>query len=291
MSDVRTGEGGGKEFQRVFGALRDRLLGGTYGVGSLLPTQRELADEFGVSRDTVQRALKILAKQGWIESRQGSGSRVLKTPTAASSAARSGHPGRITLGPFLNAAFEKPEVTLDVFTLTSETLDAHVRVQAERVRAGLITPRRISVRMLLPAEQIDLPYPQVKADTRDKRLQTRLRDITGRATASLRSVLRELETEDLVESVDMVIRHVPLVPPFKLYLLNGTEALHGPYEVIERRILLDSGEGVDALDVLGFGSTLTHFVVDAEADSHGSVFVASMQAWFNSCWNLLAEDP
>jgi hypothetical protein len=63
----------------------------------------------------------------------------------------------------------------------------------------------------------------------------------------------------------------------------------GPYEVIERRIVLDSGEEVDALDVLGLGARLTHHVKDADPLSTGSVFVDSWQAWFDSVWKLLAE--
>ncbi|MGW1966185.1 GntR family transcriptional regulator [Streptomyces sp. NPDC001935] len=49
----------------------------------MLPSQRSLADDLGVSRDTVQNVLKALAEEGWITSRQGSGSRVLKVPSAA----------------------------------------------------------------------------------------------------------------------------------------------------------------------------------------------------------------
>ncbi|MFE4603521.1 winged helix-turn-helix domain-containing protein, partial [Kitasatospora indigofera] len=57
----------GRETWRVAEELRARLADGTYPVGSLIPPQRELADRFHVSRDTVQRALKELAGEGWIE--------------------------------------------------------------------------------------------------------------------------------------------------------------------------------------------------------------------------------
>ncbi|CAM5721981.1 PLP-dependent aminotransferase family protein OS=Streptomyces alboniger OX=132473 GN=CP975_21635 PE=3 SV=1 [Streptomyces alboniger] len=55
------------------------MTDGTYPLRSFLPSQRDLAEELGVSRNTVQRALRELASEGWIESRQGSGSRVVKT--------------------------------------------------------------------------------------------------------------------------------------------------------------------------------------------------------------------
>ncbi|WP_348541625.1 hypothetical protein [Streptomyces sp. MZ04] len=58
--------------------------------------------------------------------------------------------------------------------------------------------------------------------------------------------------------------------------------------MIERRVQLDDGEEIDALDVLGLGSALTHYVRDDSPDSQGTLFVDSMQAWFDSCWELLA---
>ncbi|GAA2637408.1 hypothetical protein GCM10010307_34950 [Streptomyces vastus] len=274
----------------MLNALRTRLTDGTYEVGNRLPPQRELAQEFDVSRDTVQRVLRALHDEGWIESRQGSGTRVIMTQRIQTSTAEAAHPGRaVTLGSLIGEAFERSEVTLDVYTLTSESLDAHVRVQAERIRAREIAPQRIALRMLLPSEELELPYPRAKDPAYNEPMRQRLLGITRLHTASLRSVLRQLLTEDLVPAVDIEIRHAPLTPTFKLYLFNRVEVLHGPYEVIERPIILDSGEEIEALDVLGFGATLTHYVKDSDPNSQGSVSVDSMQSWFNSVWNLLAE--
>ncbi|MGW1500737.1 GntR family transcriptional regulator [Streptomyces mirabilis] len=266
MSGVR--DGGGTEFQRVLEALRTRIADGTYAVGSHLPAQRDLAEEFGVSRDTVQRVLRELNSEDWIKSRQGSGSRVVKSPTHLGNPKQEVPRVRATLGTFVARAFDQPTVRLDVFTLTSESLD--------------------------------LPYPRMKKSGEDQpaqpepdqsgRLQDRLRAITSRHTISLRAALRDLQTEGLVPSVRVEFRHVPLAPAFKLYLRPGVEALFGPYQVVERPILLDDGVEVEATDVLGLGSTLTRHVNDeGDPDSSGSVFMESMQAWFDSCWHLLAE--
>ncbi len=284
-----TAESGGREFQRVSDELRNRMADGTYHVRSFLPSPRDLADEFGVSRDTVQRALRELADEGWIESRQGQGSRVVKTRHIRSSTAKATRSRRgVTLGPLISEAFEQSEVSLDVYTLTSESLDAHIRLQVERIRGGFIAPQRIALRMLLPSTTLPLPYPRVKDDAADARLRTRLATITERHTESLRGALEDLATERLVPAVDLRIRHAPLTPAFKLYLVNGAEALHGPYEVIERQLVLSEGETVTALDVLGLGATLTHHVRDADPNSPGSVFVGSMQSWFDSVWTHLA---
>ncbi|MFB6959600.1 winged helix-turn-helix domain-containing protein [Streptomyces sp. NPDC056309] len=290
MGEERTIDGGGREFHRVSGELRARMADGTYPVRSFLPSQRDLAEEFGVSRDTVQRVLRELSNEGWTESRQGSGTRVIKNQRILSSAAKATRSSRgVTLGPLISEAFEQPDVRLDVYTLTSESLDAHIRLQAERIRGGFIQPESIVLRMLLPATSLPLPYPRAMDDENAPRLHDRLLAITERHTDSLRSVLRDLRTERLVPTVDVQIRHAPLTPAFKLYVLNGTEVLFGPYEVIERPVVLETGGEIRALDVLGLGSTLTHHVRDPNADSPGSVFVTSMQSWFESVWVLLSE--
>jgi DNA-binding transcriptional regulator YhcF (GntR family) len=291
VSEGHTGEGGGRSFERVAGELRARMASGRYQLHSLLPPQRELADEFGVSRDTVQRVLKELKSEGWIESRQGSGSRVIKSQRIHSPMS-SQRPDRvITLGPLISAAFEQPQVTLDVYTLTSESLDVHIRLQAERIRSGEIAPERIALRILLPSESLELPYPRALDAADAPRLRDRFRTITRRSTESLIHVLRDLKAAELVPSVELQIRHAPLTPTFKLYVINGVEVLHGLYQIVERELVLDSGEQLRALDVLGLGATLTHHVQDDDPDSAGTVFVDTMRKWYGSVWDLLSEGP
>ena len=48
--------------------------------GDRLPTERELAETFGVSRSVVREAIKVLSAQGLVESRQGSGLYVRNRP-------------------------------------------------------------------------------------------------------------------------------------------------------------------------------------------------------------------
>lgn len=243
--------------------------------------------------------------EGWIKSRQGSGTRVVKSPIHLGAPQMEAPRVRAALGPFIARAFAQPVVRLDVFTLTSESLDTHIRLQAESIRLGMVRPDRIELRMLLPSESLTLPYPRAKepedgAEPQDPgqlerlhgQLQERLRTITRRHTTSLRAALRDLQGEGLVPSVQVEIRHIPLAPAFKLYLRPGAEALFGPYEIVRRAVLLDDGTELDATDVLGLGATLTRHVNDeGDPDSPGSVFMESMQAWFDSCWSLLAEAP
>ncbi|MFE7896264.1 GntR family transcriptional regulator [Streptomyces sp. NPDC057424] len=290
MTARRSGDG--KAFRHVAEALRTRMADGTYGLGVALPSQRELATEFGVSRDTVQRVIQELGNEGWIENRQGAKALVIKNQRIQSGTARATRSRRpMTLGPLISEAFEQPEVTLDVYTLTSESLDAHIRLQAERIRAGVIAPQRIALRMLLPSESLELPYPRALDEEDAPRLRDRFRTITQRSTESLHQVLRGLEAENLVPSVQLEIRHAPLTPTFKLYVINGGEVLHGLYNVVKRALVLDDGDQVGALDVLGLGATLTHHVRDDDPDSAGSIFVDTMRTWYDSVWGLLSEPP
>lgn len=286
MTGQRTTDGRGKEFRRLSEELRARLADGIYPLGSLLPPQRALATEFEVSRDTVQRVLRELNNEGWIESRQGSGSRVVKAQPIHSSPARQG----MTLGSLIGEAFKEPEVALDVYTLTSETLNAHMQLQLERIRAGAISPRRISLRVILPSESLDLPYLRAVNRQDTLQLRERLRTITKRVREASLRILRELKAEGLVPVVELEVRHVDIAPTWKLYLINQAEALQGLYVPFERPIVLDDGEEILALDVLGLGAPLTYFAKDSDPTSQGSLFVERAQDWFDAMWERLAEE-
>jgi GntR family transcriptional repressor for pyruvate dehydrogenase complex len=58
------------------------ILDGTYTVGSGLPSEQALADQFGVSRNVVREAFKFLKARGLIAIRSGSGAYIAQ-PTAA----------------------------------------------------------------------------------------------------------------------------------------------------------------------------------------------------------------
>ncbi|MEA5055479.1 MAG: winged helix-turn-helix domain-containing protein, partial [Propionicimonas sp.] len=62
-----------KAYEAVRKHLEDQILAGELTVGSLLPAERELATEFGVSRAAVREALRMMAAQGLITSQVGAG--------------------------------------------------------------------------------------------------------------------------------------------------------------------------------------------------------------------------
>ncbi len=77
MSTVRrTADDRQPKYLRIHGALRDRITSGRWPAGSPLPSQRELAGEFSVSIMTLRQALQLLADDGLIDTRHGSGTYV-----------------------------------------------------------------------------------------------------------------------------------------------------------------------------------------------------------------------
>ncbi|WP_208761980.1 GntR family transcriptional regulator [Microbispora hainanensis] len=64
--------------------LQRRIEAGDYPPGTLLPSENQLINEFGISRPTVVAALRVLREQGWIESQQGKGRFVRGRPALAS---------------------------------------------------------------------------------------------------------------------------------------------------------------------------------------------------------------
>jgi len=71
------------KYEQTYRAVLARLKSGRYPVGGRLPTEKELAEQFAVSRVTVRRALEMLVQDGYVESRQGSGYTVLTLSPAS----------------------------------------------------------------------------------------------------------------------------------------------------------------------------------------------------------------
>lgn len=60
-------------FPEIARQLREEILSGRYGAEGRMPSETQLVRRFGVSRPTVARALRVLADEGLLERRAGSG--------------------------------------------------------------------------------------------------------------------------------------------------------------------------------------------------------------------------
>ncbi|MEU8348088.1 GntR family transcriptional regulator [Streptomyces sp. NPDC048845] len=280
------------KYQRIANQLRMEISDGVYAVGDRMPTQEELVARFDVSRATVVHALDDLRKQGWIKTRKGSGSTAARPDTGDRpfDVADTSSP-MAALRPHLTAAFREEHVTIDVFSLTAETMSRHISAQVLDVEAGVSRPRSIRLRLMLPAPDIQLALPRAKDDPSDERPLQRHRALTVRHVGTLRDDLYRLRTVGLVPEVSVEIRSVPLTPSSKLYLLNGREALYGMYQPVERSVTMPDGETVTILDALGVGARLFRDVKDdRRPNSRASLHVAELQQWFDNWWQALARE-
>ncbi|WP_242900669.1 GntR family transcriptional regulator [Actinomadura terrae] len=67
-------------YRRITDALRQRVTDGTYAPGTRIPAEAALCAEFGVSRNTVRRALSVLQDEDLVKIRPGVG-RFVHDPT------------------------------------------------------------------------------------------------------------------------------------------------------------------------------------------------------------------
>lgn len=69
-----------RPYEQIVRQIQEAIRLNTLVAGDKLPTERELAETFGVSRSVVREAIKVLTAQGLVASRQGSGLYVVNRP-------------------------------------------------------------------------------------------------------------------------------------------------------------------------------------------------------------------
>ncbi|TDP90514.1 GntR family transcriptional regulator [Labedaea rhizosphaerae] len=74
-------ESGVPAYRQVADTLRDRVATGQYPPGHQVPSERDLVDEFGVSRPTIRQAIELLRSDGVLVAEHGRGIFVRQRPT------------------------------------------------------------------------------------------------------------------------------------------------------------------------------------------------------------------
>ncbi|WP_041990529.1 MULTISPECIES: winged helix-turn-helix domain-containing protein [unclassified Streptomyces] len=287
----------------VADALRDHISSGELRVGDHIPTQAELSRRYEAPRGAVRRALEVLENEGLIKrAQQGTpptvartapsgASRLLPGPTANDVPTPRSHPPRpagVFLGERVALCFQQPHVTIDAYCLNGETLASALAGPLVALgTAGVPTPERIAVRILLPNAEDPLALPQVVGEPHNTRPRERLRETTGHIYGSLRHSLRMLKVRGLVPEVRVEARKVSISPTQKVYILNGEEVLAGHYQVQTRTVDLDRDEPIEIYDMLGVeGMLFRHAAVDE--DQVTAAYVEQTQKWFDSLWDTIA---
>jgi DNA-binding transcriptional ArsR family regulator len=270
--------------QEIAGILRERIRAGELKPGDRLPTQAELAEEFGVERGAVRQALRVLQEDGLLtDVSKGS------PPRIASPAPARGEPQptMVGLAPRLTEAFSAPHVRVDVVCHTAETLMVAIGEPLRLIHEGRIHPESIDVRILVPSRDIELAFPvPVEAHSGDNPVHERwlaMRNAQGQVLQHNLLALRSTHGID----VHVTFRALPFTPPVKLYLLNEEEALIG-YYMLTRRAEEWGSQTLDMYDVLGSRSLLFSFV--KQVGRRDAAFVEESQKWFNALWETITTD-
>ncbi|AZN39172.1 GntR family transcriptional regulator [Paenibacillus albus] len=70
-------------YAQIASIVKDRILHGVYPVGTNIPTEPQLEEEFSVSKVTVRNAIKELARDGYVETGSGKGTKVIRNTSAS----------------------------------------------------------------------------------------------------------------------------------------------------------------------------------------------------------------
>jgi len=270
--------------QEIADALRDRIRAGDLKAGERLPTQAELAEEFGVERGTVRQALRALQEGGLLSNvSKGSPPRVAEVTRAPDEP----QPTMVGLAPRLTEAFGATDVHIDVVCHTAETMMLAIGEPVRLIHEGKLRPNSIRVRILLPSRKINLAFPiSVDAHGEEDPVHRRWLDQRNAQVHVLSHNIKSLRSSHGID-VQITFRALPFTPPVKLYLLNEEEALIGYYMLTRREEEYES-QTLDMYDVLGSESLLFSF--EERAGQRDAAFVDESQKWFNALWETITTD-
>jgi hypothetical protein len=268
--------------QEIAEALRERIRTGGLKPGDRLPTQAELAEEFGVERGAVRQALRALAEDGLLTNvSKGSPPRIAETGPVPDGP----QPTMVGLAPRLTEAFSAPHVRIDAVCLTAQSLIPALGEPLRLIHEGRLRPDRVDVRILLPSRDINLAFP-VAVEGDDDSVHERwlaMRNAQGQVLQYNLQALRG--THDI--DVQVTFRALPFTPPVKLYLLNGSEALFAHYMITRRAEPTESGT-LEMYDAVGSESLLFSF--EKRAGQRDAAFVEQSQKWFDALWETITTD-
>lgn len=269
--------------QEIADVLRERIRVGDLKAGDRLPTQAELAEEFGVERGTVRQALRALQEDGLLSNvSKGSPPRIAEPAPILNEP----QPTMVGLAPRLVGAFAAPNVRIDAVSLTAETLMIAVGEPLRLIHEGGIRPESIDVRILLPSRSINLAFPVPVEDGGDDLVHQRWLEMSNAQARVLRHNLLAVRSTHGID-VHVTFRALPFTPPVKLYLLNGDEALLGYYMLVRREEEWGS-QTLDMYDALGSKSLLFSFL--KRAGQRDAAFVDQSQKWFDALWETITTD-
>lgn len=197
-------------YHQIARVLRSRIFHGLYPRDAVIPSENELAAEFGVARLTVRQAIQELRREGALVSRRGSGTYVPKDLELVQPVRFRGY-----LEDFILQSF-----TLKTKVGSIRTVDAPSRVQEvyglrphakvvrlERTRFDADKPVQYSVNYLLPTIARRLPLSKLSTGS----LSEMLSAVLGVDTTSAKQSFTAVAANDDSARALKVERGAPLL--------------------------------------------------------------------------------
>ena len=211
-------------YEEVVSQFHELIREGKFKAGDQLPSERELAETFKVSRTSVREALRTLETQGLVVSRTGTGTFVADLPIEA------------LIAPFATLLIQEKNVLADIFEMrkliephiaslaaeraTKKDIEAMRRIlekQSDAVKQGStgveadaefhFSIGQATQNQVL--EKLVSGWMDILSHSREESLQT-----PGRSQASLdshRKILSAIEEHDKERSREAMLRHIEQV--------------------------------------------------------------------------------
>ena len=211
-------------YEEVVSQIHDLIRGGKLKASDQLPSERELAETFKVSRTSVREALRTLETQGLVVSRTGTGTFVADLPIEA------------LVAPFATLLIQEKNALMDIFEMrkliephiASLAADRATKRDIERMKAILRKQRKEVNRGATGVEEDAEFHFSIGRATQNQALEklvSGLMDILsrsreeslqtpGRSQASLDShlkILSAIEKHDKDRSREAMLRHIEQV--------------------------------------------------------------------------------
>ncbi|CAM5473752.1 GntR family transcriptional regulator [Streptomyces canus] len=219
------------KYEEIAESLRARIAAGEYAPGATIPSGRDLAEQWGVSRATAIKAVDVLRNDGVVVAKQGTGFVVTETPVARPAGARRAGSARILGGmPFLRIG-------------TPDWAEPPIRVaNALGISSGVLALRRIRVLQLpdgTPNSCVEAWFPPEIAEA-----APRLTDTAPIAEGTTRYVRRQTGRFP-VEGVDITtVRLATDTEADRLQVAPSTAVavlLHTAYDEDGRPLVCEEG--------------------------------------------------
>ena len=111
-------------YEEIVDKMTEMINRGILKEGDQLPSERELAETFNVSRSSLREALRTLESQGFLESRQGTGTYVAAKPA------------ELLVQPFASFILSEKDAQSELFEVRRLIEPQVVRLAAERATGG-----------------------------------------------------------------------------------------------------------------------------------------------------------